>query len=192
MIAAALHEGARLAECRRARAASGTAAARRIAAREQQPSPVGCPLRDGVFRQGGGERRPGPPHLRRDARDDRTPPADPRRQTQHVEISGLLAAQIEALVGEDEAYKAQRRALALLDQGSILAVRSKPPATSGTSAKTFVDSNRLIYAHDVDQDAAVQSGGTPGRRNLHALVPFEPEAGATSARAVPDRGRGRH
>jgi hypothetical protein len=33
-------------------------------------------------------------------------------------ISGLLAAQIEALVGEDEAYElAKRQALALLDQG---------------------------------------------------------------------------
>jgi hypothetical protein len=33
-------------------------------------------------------------------------------------ISGLLAEQIEVLVGEDEAYeRAERRALALLDQG---------------------------------------------------------------------------
>jgi hypothetical protein len=33
-------------------------------------------------------------------------------------ISGLLAEQIEMLVGEDEAYElAQRQALALLDQG---------------------------------------------------------------------------
>jgi hypothetical protein len=33
-------------------------------------------------------------------------------------ISGLLAQQIEALVGEEEAYaQAERRALALLDQG---------------------------------------------------------------------------
>jgi predicted nucleic acid-binding protein len=31
-----------------------------------------------------------------------------------------------------------------------LAVGSKPRATSGTSDKTFVDSNVLIYAHDVD------------------------------------------
>jgi predicted nucleic acid-binding protein len=31
-----------------------------------------------------------------------------------------------------------------------LADRSKPPATSGTSGKAFVDSNVLIYAHDVD------------------------------------------
>ncbi len=31
-----------------------------------------------------------------------------------------------------------------------MAVRSKPPATSGTSDKAFVDSNVLIYAHDVD------------------------------------------
>lgn len=31
-----------------------------------------------------------------------------------------------------------------------MAVKSKPPATSGTSDKAFVDSNVLIYAHDVD------------------------------------------
>ena len=37
---------------------------------------------------------------------------------QGTSISRLLAGQIEALVGEDEAYEqAQRRALALLDQG---------------------------------------------------------------------------
>lgn len=36
----------------------------------------------------------------------------------NISISGLLAEQIEALVGEDDAYEhAQRRALALLDQG---------------------------------------------------------------------------
>jgi hypothetical protein len=36
----------------------------------------------------------------------------------NTSISGLLAEQIEALVGEDDAYEqAQRRALALLDQG---------------------------------------------------------------------------
>jgi predicted nucleic acid-binding protein len=29
---------------------------------------------------------------------------------------------------------------------------SNQPATSGTSDKTFVDSNVLIYAHDVDAD----------------------------------------
>jgi hypothetical protein len=33
-------------------------------------------------------------------------------------ISGLIAAQVEILVGEEEAYKqAQRRAMTLLDQG---------------------------------------------------------------------------
>ena len=38
-----------------------------------------------------------------------------RRETS---ISGLLASQIEALVGEDEAYeRAERQATALLDQG---------------------------------------------------------------------------
>jgi hypothetical protein len=38
-----------------------------------------------------------------------------RRETS---ISGLLAAQIEALVGEEEAYeRAERQATALLDQG---------------------------------------------------------------------------
>lgn len=38
-----------------------------------------------------------------------------RRETS---ISGLLAGQIETLVGEDEAYeRAERQALALLDQG---------------------------------------------------------------------------
>jgi predicted nucleic acid-binding protein len=31
-----------------------------------------------------------------------------------------------------------------------LAARSKPPATSGTNDKAFVDSNVLIYAHDAD------------------------------------------
>lgn len=31
-----------------------------------------------------------------------------------------------------------------------MAARSKPRATSGTSGKAFVDSNVLIYAHDVD------------------------------------------
>ena len=37
---------------------------------------------------------------------------------QGTSISRLLAGQIEALVGEDEAYEqAERRALALLDQG---------------------------------------------------------------------------
>lgn len=36
----------------------------------------------------------------------------------NTSISSMLAAQIEALVGEDDAYvQAQRRALALLDQG---------------------------------------------------------------------------
>lgn len=39
-------------------------------------------------------------------------------------ISGLLADQIEALVGEDDAYEqAQRRALALLEQGFHLGGR---------------------------------------------------------------------
>lgn len=38
-----------------------------------------------------------------------------RRETS---ISGLLASQVEALVGEDEAYeRAERQATALLDQG---------------------------------------------------------------------------
>ena len=41
-------------------------------------------------------------------------------------ISGLLAAQIEALVGEDEAYEqAKREALALLDQGFHLGGRHR-------------------------------------------------------------------
>jgi hypothetical protein len=36
----------------------------------------------------------------------------------NTSISGLLAAQIETLVGEDDAYEqARRRALALLEQG---------------------------------------------------------------------------
>jgi hypothetical protein len=39
----------------------------------------------------------------------------------NTSISGLLAAQIEALVGEDDAYEqAHRRALALLEQGLSL------------------------------------------------------------------------
>ena len=42
----------------------------------------------------------------------------------NTSISGLLAQQIEALVGEDDAYEqAQRRALALLDQGFHLGGR---------------------------------------------------------------------
>jgi hypothetical protein len=42
----------------------------------------------------------------------------------NTSISGLLAEQIEALVGEDEAYEqAQRRALALLDRGFHLGGR---------------------------------------------------------------------
>lgn len=42
----------------------------------------------------------------------------------NTSIGGLLAEQIEALVGEDEAYeRAQRQALALLDQGFHLGGR---------------------------------------------------------------------
>lgn len=42
----------------------------------------------------------------------------------NTSISGLLAEQIEALVGEDDAYeRAQRQALALLDQGFRLGGR---------------------------------------------------------------------
>jgi hypothetical protein len=42
----------------------------------------------------------------------------------NTSISGLLAEQIEALVGEDEAYEqAHRRALALLEQGFHLGGR---------------------------------------------------------------------
>ena len=42
----------------------------------------------------------------------------------NTSISGLLAEQIEMLVGEDDAYEqAQRRALALLDQGFHLGGR---------------------------------------------------------------------
>jgi predicted transcriptional regulator len=42
----------------------------------------------------------------------------------NTSISGLLAQQIESLVGEDDAYEqAQRRALALLDQGFHLGGR---------------------------------------------------------------------
>ena len=46
----------------------------------------------------------------------------------------------------------------------------------GTSAKTFVDSNRLIHAHDVDQDAAVK---VEARRVVATYMPWclEPEAG---------------
>ncbi len=44
----------------------------------------------------------------------------------NTSISGLLAEQIEALVGEDDAYEqAQRRALALLDQGFHLGGRTE-------------------------------------------------------------------
>jgi hypothetical protein len=42
----------------------------------------------------------------------------------NTSISGFLAEQIEALVGEDDAYeRAQRRALALLEQGFHLGGR---------------------------------------------------------------------
>lgn len=42
----------------------------------------------------------------------------------NTSISGLLTEQIEALVGEDDAYEqAQRRALALLDRGFHLGGR---------------------------------------------------------------------
>lgn len=42
----------------------------------------------------------------------------------NTSISGLLAQQIESLVGEDDAYEqAQRRALALLDRGFHLGGR---------------------------------------------------------------------
>jgi len=42
----------------------------------------------------------------------------------NTSISGLLAEQIEALVGEDDAYEqAQRRALAFLEQGFHLGGR---------------------------------------------------------------------
>ena len=42
----------------------------------------------------------------------------------NTSISGLLAAQIETLVGDDDAYEiARRRALALLDQGFHLGGR---------------------------------------------------------------------
>jgi predicted transcriptional regulator len=42
----------------------------------------------------------------------------------NTSISGLLAKQIETLVGEDDAYEqAQRRALALLDRGFHLGGR---------------------------------------------------------------------
>jgi hypothetical protein len=37
-----------------------------------------------------------------------------------------------------------------LTKDSILAAESSQPVTNGTSDKTFVDSNVLIYAHDVD------------------------------------------
>lgn len=42
----------------------------------------------------------------------------------NTSISGLIAAQIETLVGEDDAYeRARRRALALLDEGFHLGGR---------------------------------------------------------------------
>lgn len=43
-------------------------------------------------------------------------------------ISGLLARQIELLVGEDEAYeRAERQALALMDEGFHLGGRAPAP-----------------------------------------------------------------
>jgi hypothetical protein len=69
-------------------------------------------------------------------------------------ISGLLAEQIESLVGNAEAYeRSHRAALNLLERGfhsdgSITASRNKLHY-----AKAFIDTNVLIYAHDVDTAA---------------------------------------
>jgi hypothetical protein len=69
-------------------------------------------------------------------------------------ISRLLAQQIESLVGEEEAYeRAERQAALLLEQGFHLGALFAPHGTNGMSAKTFVDTNILIYAHDVDAKA---------------------------------------
>jgi hypothetical protein len=59
--------------------------------------------------------------------------------------------QIEAMVEEDEAYEqAKRHALAFLDQGFHLGGRHASIVRPCMSVKTFVDTNVLVYAHDVD------------------------------------------
>ena len=77
-----------------------------------------------------------------------------RRETS---ISGLLAEQIELLVGEDEAYERRSgRPLHCSIRAFIWAARSAEAGTTGMSDKTFVDTNVLIYAHDVDAKAKHQ------------------------------------
>ena len=79
-------------------------------------------------------------------------------------ISGLLAHQIEILVGEEEAYeRAERQAMTLLDQGFHLGgvIRVGRDSMSG---KTFIDTNILIDAHDTDA----------GAKHHHALHHQEP------------------
>jgi hypothetical protein len=62
-----------------------------------------------------------------------------RRETS---ISGLLAREIECLVGNEEAYeRAGRQATALLDNGFHLGGVIRAGGTSGMSDRTFIDTN---------------------------------------------------
>src|SRR5215470_8829320 len=64
-----------------------------------------------------------------------------RRETS---ISGLLALAIESLVGEDEAYeRSERQAISLLDKGFHMDGQIR-----ASRARTFIDTNVLIHAHD--------------------------------------------
>lgn len=66
-------------------------------------------------------------------------------------VSGLLARYLEKVIDEEEVYEVARtRALSFLTGGSILGERFFAPAKNGMSDKVFVDTNILIYAHDLD------------------------------------------
>ena len=66
-------------------------------------------------------------------------------------ISGLVTQQLEILVGEEEAYeRAERQAVALLDEGFHLAAACLSAGKNCMNGRTFVDTNILIYAHDLD------------------------------------------
>jgi len=78
-----------------------------------------------------------------------------RRETS---ISGLLAQEIEALVSEGEAYeRAQRQAIALLERGFHWEEPFTSPEKKSMSGKTFVDTNVLIYAYDIDANEKHQA-----------------------------------
>jgi len=61
-------------------------------------------------------------------------------------------------VETEEAYeRAERQAVSLLDQGFHLGgvIRATRQEMSSMSDKTFVDTNVLIYAHDVDAKPSI-------------------------------------